>query len=734
MSDDRTIHMFWHGGGLPPLAHACIQSFISHGHLVRVHAYHPLALPADAVLEDAREVIAVNDPLYLTLADRSVHAFTNCFRFILLHLRGGWWVDTDVYCLTTDLPNEGRAWAEQEPSIISNGILRFPKGDPLCERLAALVRRTPSMGRGGTGPDLLTSILSPHHDGTSFGSRETFYPLHWLEAHFLWLPEFKPEVVRRMQGAAFLHCWAGALHEMGIDPRRSAPAESFLAEILRHAPDLMPLTRWQRLQTQRRIGRFVRQPWVRSYWDIRVGGAWDGLAHTSALYLPTPREAWAAARTGVSRFLGSRWPGLRLSNMAAALRAAKGGIRLPPGSLRPAQHAIDTDPRFFLKRAQALGPIFKVTFRDTYTTCVLGHERGMRLLAANESRLPGVTFDSSRLFPLGVLREMTGETHQRYRRLFVRAMQATPLSVHQDESKQIIRNGLAALAHQSQPLAGDSIRDRMRQMTTRIMFRVLFGLREGSSDFRELEANYRRFGAAAPVGQIQDEHACSFAEITAALRRIAQDMRRDSNRDYPACFLRHLAESGALDKTLLGNLAYLFELSHFDLYSLWHWVLTLLATHPAISSTFAEQADETARRQYSEAIVLETLRMEQSEMLYRRVTDDIAFDGFLIPAGTNLRVCIWEGHKDAAVFPNPFTFNPTRFLGQTYGREKFSPFGLGQRHCVGANLVIGLSTIFVEALLKGYTLEATEAGSAYHGPYHWQPDPACAIRLTSRTS
>jgi cytochrome P450 len=193
-----------------------------------------------------------------------------------------------------------------------------------------------------------------------------------------------------------------------------------------------------------------------------------------------------------------------------------------------------------------------------------------------------------------------------------------------------------------------------------------------------------------------------------------------------------LAESGALDNTLLGNLAYLFELSHFDLYSLWHWVLTFLATHPAISSTFSEQVNATARRQYAEAVVFETLRMEQSEMLYRRVTDDIVFDGFLIPAGTNLRVCIWEGHKDAATFPNPFTFDPTRFVGQTYGREKFAPFGLGQRHCVGANLVVGLSTMFVEALLEGYTLETTGAGPAYPNSYHWQPNPACAIRLTSR--
>jgi cytochrome P450 len=264
------------------------------------------------------------------------------------------------------------------------------------------------------------------------------------------------------------------------------------------------------------------------------------------------------------------------------------------------------------------------------------------------------------------------------------------------------------------------------------MFGVLFGLREGSPGFGELEASYRRFGPTAPVNPIEDENARAFAEITAALRQIAREMRRDPSGSHPPCFLRWFVESGELDETLLGNLAYVFEASHFDLYSLWHWVLTFLATHPEISSMFAEQPDATARRQYAEAIVLETLRMEQSEMLHRFVTSDIVFDGFLIPAGTRLRVCLWEGHKDPAAFRDPFTFDPSRFVGQRHGREKFAPFGLGQHHCVGANLVVELSTMFVEALLGGYVLVATGDGPAHRGPHHWQPNSGCAIRLTPR--
>jgi hypothetical protein len=204
------------------------------------------------------------------------------------------------------LPNEGRAWAEQEPHHLCNAILRFPKGDPLCGRLATLARTraTPFTPWGTLGPDLLTEVLSSYDDATRFGSCENFYPLHWREAYFLWLPQFRSEVIRRTKGAAFLHCWAKSLSNMGIHPQRSAPTGSFLADILRDGPEVSPLTPWQRFQTQRRIGRFLRVHGINNHWSTR--GGWDGLAHKLGFYVPTSREALAATRKIVVRHFVSR--------------------------------------------------------------------------------------------------------------------------------------------------------------------------------------------------------------------------------------------------------------------------------------------------------------------------------------------------------------------------------------------------------------------------------------------
>ena len=42
----------------------------------------------------------------------------------------------------------------------------------------------------------------------------------------------------------------------------------------------------------------------------------------------------------------------------------------------------------------------------------------------------------------------------------------------------------------------------------------------------------------------------------------------------------------------------------------------------------------------AEAFVLEVLRSDQAERLMRLVTRDIVFDGYLIPKGARVRVCV----------------------------------------------------------------------------------------------
>ena len=265
MDNDSAFNMFWHGGPLPPLVWACMRSFVERGHCLRVFTYDDFAAPSGVILEDAHGILASPRALdsYEALAK---HA--DIFRYQLLHKHGGWWVDTDVYCLTDNPPRQAYAWAEQEPGIINNAILKFPKGDVLCGQLLAAAMRlqNKSTNWGALGPALMSKIAAGHKDKDRAGSRATFYPWHWLESMFVWVPRARPELERRVKDAQFLHFWTRALHWMGINIYRDPPVESFLSHIIEGCPNRVTSDARDVVATYKSIQEFLSQDWVRDKW------------------------------------------------------------------------------------------------------------------------------------------------------------------------------------------------------------------------------------------------------------------------------------------------------------------------------------------------------------------------------------------------------------------------------------------------------------------------------------
>jgi hypothetical protein len=90
-------------------------------------------------------------------------------------------------------------------------------------------------------------------------------------------------------------------------------------------------------------------------------------------------------------------------------------------------------------------------------------------------------------------------------------------------------------------------------------------------------------------------------------------------------------------------------------------------------------------------IVIETLRLEQSEFLYRKVARPIEFEGFVLPRGWLIRLLIQESHRDPAVFSDPERFEPERFARRKYNRRKYARpapmHGYGYRRLCGQDLV-----------------------------------------------
>ena len=220
------FNMFWHGDQLSPLEVTCIKSFLNHGHKVRVFTYHKVELPEGAINEDANQILPLSQ---LFIFDNSPSGFSNIFRYKLLLEQGGWWVDTDVLCLSSEIPACDYFWAEQAPGEINGAVLKFPVGDPrLINLLEQSIKRSKYLQVWGQlGPHLLTEVLNGDKPFNHLGKTELVYPIRNTEVHFFWLPEFAEIVRQRCSKSIFLHLWHAMFDRMGIDLNSTPPGGSY---------------------------------------------------------------------------------------------------------------------------------------------------------------------------------------------------------------------------------------------------------------------------------------------------------------------------------------------------------------------------------------------------------------------------------------------------------------------------------------------------------------------------
>ena len=68
--------------------------------------------------------------------------------------------------------------------------------------------------------------------------------------------------------------------------------------------------------------------------------------------------------------------------------------------------------------------------------------------------------------------------------------------------------------------------------------------------------------------------------------------------------------------------------------------------------------------------------------------ESLTYNGYVIPAGTPVSMTTLCAHTDERIFPDPWTFNPDRWLGPDGARNRKyqMAFNKGSRLCIGINL------------------------------------------------
>lgn len=450
-----------------------------------------------------------------------------------------------------------------------------------------------------------------------------------------------------------------------------------------------------------------------------------------ALYLPALLLPLALLAAGL--VAAERW----------RARSAYGRARgLPPGSLALLPRAPLHDPLFYMKQAQLHGPIFKTSQFLRPTVCVVGLPRAIELLSRHDAILQPSPIPFDRLIPGSAVRYKTPEEHAAFIPFFRAAFTHDVINACEPDVAACVRQELGRMAADSAAASeGMSPRPYLGRITRVGFARIFFG-------FTPETPPLARFLALLPYISFRNLTRSRRRRSQRALEEISQLIRAEAGRVAAATkaggsaapsFLRALFcayPEAVQDPSVVCNLAYSMEDSAGDVAGLLDWLLRRLTDHPRwLEALRAEVARAgTPPDGLANRIVLETLRLGQMEFLYRNVTQDLPLDGFIIPTGWLLRICVRESHNDPAVFPDPDSFDPDRFLERSYSRAQYAPFGnLGSRLvCLGEQLTRMVGRIFVSELAAGFDWRVVQDGPPEFSGWHWAPSGRLRLQLKPR--
>jgi hypothetical protein len=145
MNISNQVNGLWIKGELSPLEILTIQSFIANGYEFILWTYdEPLVYSQieNLIVKDAREIILENQVFSYKLSNQFGHGkgsyagFSDVFRYQLLYLNGGWWVDMDVTCIKRfefESPYVFRKSKLTNDFVVGN-IMCVPKGCALMKK------------------------------------------------------------------------------------------------------------------------------------------------------------------------------------------------------------------------------------------------------------------------------------------------------------------------------------------------------------------------------------------------------------------------------------------------------------------------------------------------------------------------------------------------------------------------------------------------------------------------
>lgn len=454
-------------------------------------------------------------------------------------------------------------------------------------------------------------------------------------------------------------------------------------------------------------------PWLRLPLDVAfrevfgrfalavVVAALAWIAIVVAVAVVVPVVVVPAAVVAVVALAAATWRSRRLVG---------GRTGRPPGSLsvigsiRSLAHrdAYQADHRRY-------GPVFTASQFGRPVVCVVGLERGQRLLRGHRDQLGPSPLPFTDQVMGGFLRYMDNDTHDFYGPAFRQAMSRSVSDAAQPIVARAVAQELAAVG--AIPVHPGPA---MGQIAHATLMSALFGIDVTSGHGAAFTAAYQRFARRTVLGG----HRRTTGSLV-ELRQLVATQRQQLN-DGEVDAVCALGEFNAADNDLpdavcVDNLLFMLRIGAPNLQGLLVWLVQLLADNPQWVKRLGGGSGDS---ELVDAFVLESLRMAQSEYLYRRLVDDVDFDGLRLRRGQLVRLCVWESHQDPSVFPDA-AHCTDRFDHRRYPQSEFAAFGVDSHACNSVGLVMMAARTVVQAVVGDPAVELTPASGLTRDLRHW---------------
>lgn len=253
------IASLWIGGNLSWLEQVSLKSFADHGHHITLYSYQPIDNIPDGVhAGDAAEIFP-EEPMFRHAITGSPAIHADLWRLNLLAKTQKIWVDADVLCYRPFEFSRQNVFGWEKEGLVCNAVLGLPKTSRTLKALMAFFEDPYAIGPwltpkqlahleaereagrpvhmteqewGFTGPGAVTWFLKETGEIKYAESRETFYPVSFIDRNHLILSRFEPDKDFTETTRA-VHLWARRLKPRLQEQENNKPRRgSFLHRML----------------------------------------------------------------------------------------------------------------------------------------------------------------------------------------------------------------------------------------------------------------------------------------------------------------------------------------------------------------------------------------------------------------------------------------------------------------------------------------------------------------------